>query len=372
MVSKLRLRVNGLVFEGWQNVKITHDVTQLCSAFSLAVVDRWFGQVDRFPLSSGMACEVLIDNEIVLSGYIDVVSRNVAAKESKIEVSGRSKAGDLVDCSVDTIEFNSQNFVKIIEKVAQPFNITVINESKVKPVNLPKKAFKSGDTCVSVISKLAKMHGVMVISDGVGQIIITQPGFGGNAHDSLILGKNIKEASYTEDYTQIFSKITVKSQTNSTGGLGKFESLSAAKLSVTPSGTAQKAANATVVGGVNRYRPLVIIADEQSNAKQCQDRAEFEVGSREGKSKKITVKVVGWRQTNGDLWGINTLVNVDIPTFNLKTTLLIGKIDFEIGKEGETAIMELMDKKAYNVLKEVPKKEGGGKPQNITKLSAAK
>lgn len=372
MPNRLRLRVNGLVFEGWQNVRITHDVTQLCSSFSLAIVDRWVGQVDKFPLSSGMSCEVLIDNEIVLSGYIDVVSRNISAKENKIEVSGRSKAGDLVDCSVDTIEFKSQNFVKIIERVAEPFGISVINESKAKPLSLPQKAFKSGDTCVSVISKLAKLQGVMVISDGAGQIIITQPGFGGNANDSLILGKNIKDASFSEDYTQIFSKITVKSQTNATGGVGKFESLSAAKLSVTPTGTAQKSANATVASGLNRYRPLTIIAEEQSNAKQCQDRAEFEVGSREGKSKKTTVKVVGWRQTNGDLWKINTIVNIDIPIFNIKESFLIGKIDFELGKEGETAIMELMDKKSYNVLKEVPKKEGGGTPKNITKLSAAK
>jgi prophage tail gpP-like protein len=314
---------------------------------------------------------VILDNDVVISGYLDGLARNISSNQISIEVSGRSKAGDLVDCSVETVEFNTQDFVKIIERIASPFGIKIINQTKVKPVKLPKKSFKSGDTCVSAISKLAKMHGVMIISDGGGNLIITQSGLGGKAFDSLVMGKNIKEASINDDYTQVFSKITVKSQTNSTGGVGKFESLSAANLSVTPKGTAQKSASASVVNGLNRYRPLIIIADEQSNAKQCQERAEFEVGSREAKARKMTVKVVGWRQRDGRLWEINTLVNVDIPQFNVKSELLIAKIDFELGKSGEITTFELLDKKAFNVLKEIPKKQSGSKPANITKLSAA-
>ena len=54
-------------------------------------------------LREGLACEVRLGGEVVVTGYIDDYEPDLTETTSTICVEGRSRTGDLVDCSAPAI-----------------------------------------------------------------------------------------------------------------------------------------------------------------------------------------------------------------------------------------------------------------------------
>lgn len=119
------LLVNGSRYEGWLSVSIGHGIDQLAGSYSLEITDKWAGQTSGWAIQAGDSCVVKIGEDTVITGYVDVVDSTLDKESHSINVQGRDKTGDLVDCAVIDREYSGQNFEFIAVDVCKPFGIYV-------------------------------------------------------------------------------------------------------------------------------------------------------------------------------------------------------------------------------------------------------
>ncbi|HKD77032.1 MAG TPA: hypothetical protein VKB76_16115, partial [Ktedonobacterales bacterium] len=117
--------------------------------------------------------------------------------------------------------------------------------------------------------------------------------------------------------------------------------------------------------GITRYRPRVIIAEQQADDANASKRADWEMRRRIAKSREATVTVNGWHQSNGDLWKQNLMVRTTIPWLSLDMDMLISCVDYIYGEEGELCTFTLTLPDAFLPEKfrktKAPKKGRGAK-----------
>lgn len=391
--DRVTLTVGGRVYWGWESISVQSGVEQLAGGFSLVASDSWPDEPEQWAVAPGDSCVVKIGDTPVITGYIDIVRVLADAKSHVINIQGRDKTGDLVDCSAPSKEFINQPFEAIAVDLLRPFWIELLTQvqtgsgtyqqkklgkgaaPKTKAArggaSLPKKASNSGETVHKVLEKLAKMQGVFLISDGTGALVISQPGLNGRADDALVVGENIIKIDYEKSFANLFSQITVKGQAHGaqTAAPGAFTNDSSAR--VKPLATVVRAATkaSTTSASIARYRPLIIVADEQATAAQCATRAQWEAGSREAKSRKLVVTVQGWRQSTGKLWEKNTIVRVKSQFTRDDEDLLIAHVDYKLDHGGTICVLTVYPPKAYEVLKEIPKPTTPTTPRGLGKFS---
>ena len=393
------LEVAGKRYDGWKSIRIRHSIEQLAGVFSLEIHDRWPNQTTAWSIEPGQACVVRIGTDVMVTGYVDVNTVRISPTEHSISIEGRDKAGDLVDCSATPREWVGMSFEHVATELCKPYGIALYRQVQTgaagyitpekthKPCplekctnggdKLPRKAINSGETVHRSLEKLAKIQGVLLISDRNGGLIVTRAGLGGACSDVLAMGQNIKSIDYERSFANLFSEITVKGQANGATSTAAGSQVLSGAQSALPKATVKRDGNApqgtsvlpqlqsVQASTVGRYRPLIITAESQADAKRCADRAAWEASTREAKSKRITVVVQGWRQDNGQLWSINTRVKLVCPWVREDEEMLITSCEYMLDSNGTTTRMQLTSPKAFDVLKEIPQPEGGaGKGKN--------
>lgn len=372
----LTLKVGGQLYAGWKSVNIRLGLEQIAGTYDLSITERWPSQPTEWSIPPGELCEILIGDETVISGYVDAVAVNYDDNSHEIRVTGRDRTGDLVDCSAPSTAFSGLTFVQIAEKLTAPYGIALYDETvagrklttkqkkagkKGTPIKkarvgsaLPKCATQNGESVFKTLEKLARSEGVLLVSDGEGGLLITRAGMAGSSTTVLKFGENILRASFEHSHANLYSEITVKGQA-AAAGAGKFDVTHASpKGSVRRSGGA-KTGNSQIA----RYRPLVLVAETQADAKRCQQRAEWEASNREAKARKITLTVQGWRQNSGELWSINQRVRVVCPWMRVDEWWLIAGVSFRLDEGGSLTELTLVGEKAFDMLPEIPDPAGG-------------
>ncbi|MDP3228524.1 MAG: hypothetical protein Q8N13_11185 [Acidovorax sp.] len=392
----MSLEVGGKRYEGWKTQRIRHGIEQLAGTFSLDVTDIWPEQATAWTIEPGAACTLKIGTDVMITGYVDVVRVNSSKTDHTITIEGRDKAGDLVDCSAPAKEWTGLPFEHIAVELCQPFGITVETQletgaggyqakkpgkgkaaaTKAGPGGgkLPRKASNSGETVHRLLEKLAKIQGVLLVSDRRGGLMITRAGLNGRATDMLVLGENLLTIDYERSFANLFSEITVKGQAHgaTTAGVSVLSGAASVKPAATVKRSSAAAGTTVTNASIERYRPLTIVAEDQADAKRCQDRAEWEAGTREARSKRISVTVQGWRQSDGTLWEINTLTRMRCPWVREDEDMLISNIEYMIDMQGGTiCAMTLYSPKAFDVLKEIPKPNASTTASAPGRLSGA-
>ncbi|MCL2429535.1 MAG: phage tail protein, partial [Alphaproteobacteria bacterium] len=91
-MSVLSLLINDERFYGWTSIRVTRGLERAAADFALGV-----SHVEPWPIYPGAACKVFIDNDLVITGWVDTFRPSVSATEHRIECTGRSKTCDFVD-----------------------------------------------------------------------------------------------------------------------------------------------------------------------------------------------------------------------------------------------------------------------------------
>lgn len=358
MSDLLTLKVGGKIYGGWKSVSVRTGIEQMAGAFDLAITERWPNQPTDWAIPPGEFCELSIGEDPVISGYVDSVAVSYDDRSHEIKVAGRDKAGDLVDCSAPSTAFSGLTFNDIATRLCAPFGIVVRDETAAvrKAVKLPKQAVQNSESVFKTLEKLARTEGVLLMSDGIGGLVITRAGLGGEFGTVLEFGKNILRASLEHSHANLYSEITVKGQA-AAAGLDRFD-LDAAH----PKGTVKRSAKVAQSGNsqIARHRPLILVAETQADARRCQQRAEWEAGNREAKARKLSISVQGWRDpASGWLWRANRKVRVKCPWLRLDEWWLIAGVNYKLDEGGTTAELSLVSEKAFDQLPEIPQPQGG-------------
>jgi prophage tail gpP-like protein len=330
------LRIGGRGFAGWLDVGITRAMDAAAGTFRLAVTDRWSGQDSAWPIRSGDACDVAIGADLIIRGYAELVRMRLESGSRSIEVQGRDRSCDLVDCSAlhTPDEWRQLDLLALANVLGKPFNI--ITRAQV-PVGEAFATVKldQGETALEALQRHARLRQLLVMPDGLGGLLLTRAG-ADRAQVALVEGANLLQVEATRDDSERFSQYVVKGQTGYSDDTdGDTE--------------AHVSARATDAG-IARYRPLLMSCEGDSTSATVKARAIWEANVRLGRALQVNATVQGWRQSpTGPLWTPNLRVTVRAPSMRLDEELLIREVTFTRGSTGTTTQLALVPPQAFAV-----------------------
>ena len=361
MTSNLvEIRVGGKRYGGWKSVLITSSIEQVARAFALEVTENFPGNTDFTALQTGELVQVYIGEDLVCTGYITSTPIRYDGKTVSVQVQGKSRTVDLVDCppsaayAPPAAGSNLWSEVKgrsgkaqaapaaaakpqtswknlpagsIIEELAKPYGITLTisaesNEVKTHTVN-------PGETVFESIKRLITKDNLVLTDDEAGNLVLVEPGGAGQATDALELGGNILKASARFDASARFSHyVAIGQHAGTDEDFGR---------------TAAEDKGVAVDPEVKRFKD-----SGQASLKTAGDRARFEANFQAARFRAVTYTVQGWRQSDGSLWRPNTKVIVrDQTLFPGGLEMLVVQTKLQLSSAGMTAELGLMPPDGY-------------------------
>ncbi len=347
MDDRLVVRVGGRDFEGWTSVSVTRSIEACTSKWSVSASRRIAERVNPIGVRPSSRCEVLIRDEDgraerVITGFVDDVTSSYGARSSSLALSGRSRTGDLVDCSVisETKRWSNATPWRIASEIAGPYLIPVVEQlapgETLAPV--PRFRIEPGESCFEALDRLGKLARVLVTDDAAGRILLTRAG-SAEAATALVLGAggNILSGSAVFSAADRFSEYIIRGQR-----AGDDNDFGAAVASVEGSATDEGDLDAS------RHRVLVIRPEVSVTGAAARLRAEWEAAKRAAESTTLTYTVQGWRQRNGSLWTPNELVHVRDGEFGIDRQLLVVDVTYTLDGDGGTrTAMTLRPREGY-------------------------
>ena len=352
--DRVTLTVNGARYTRWTEIAITRDLREITGKFRLRYQDAGRAAAALpanapspvpSPVLRRQACTLAIDGETVLDGWIDHVSGRWEAKRVDAQLAGRDRTGDLADCAAapnGPAEWRNAMLLQVAQQVCAPFGIKVTAQTDLGGA-FPRLAVAPPESVLTLLEKAARQRGVLVVSDGVGGLLLTTAGTQ-KAPADLRVGANVVAASYQFDDTRRHSDVFVKGQTEKAAGTRPpgpttlNHSYSPAPWSPAANAPKVEAAGILISGhasdpDVTRWRPSVLLTRTQSGGATAQQQAEWRVRVARGLSEELLYTVLDWR-SGGRLWRPNTIVRVSDPYAGIDDEMLISRVAMRIGPDG--------------------------------------
>lgn len=344
--TPLTMYVNGKVYEGWEDIKVVRELNAMASDFQVQFTDKWKSDSEAWGLEPGLHIHLHAGAKSILTGYIDKLEASVSAGERKLSVSGRSKTGDLVDCSVeDSSQLTGLTLKELASKVCAPFGISVVYIGDAK-TSVPSAVVQPGETVFAYLDKLCRRVQAVMYPSVEGALIIAE-GPTGRTRAELRQGVNILSGTTVFDNSARHSKYIVKGQ--------NVPNLPGLLAGVQAGGSA-------VDRGVARYRPLVLINEQSGDSETAETRASHEMNLRAAQALEVNVEVQGWFQAPDVLWDVNQLVRIDAGSLGVRREMLIKKVEYNKNSGGTRAVLTLTRKDVFDYQK--PKGKKGEKAKD--------
>lgn len=263
----LRLTIEGRIYEGWIKAKVDRGLDQFANRFSLNYLDSWTSEQKPWPIRSRTPAVLSWGSEVLIDGYVDRPRHKVDADSWRLEADGRSRTGQLVDCSAihDTGHWNNKTALQIVSDICEPFGIAVTtNVIDFEPFN--RFTLQEGETAFDAIDRICKIRALLPRTTPGGlQLFSTDvPG----AVIPLDVSRAVSR-EYEDDSTKRYSDYLVRA----TGVGSAAEAFSKAVAKDT---------------GVEIFRPLVVVGDAPARTKQAKQRAIWEANVRSGRGERLT------------------------------------------------------------------------------------
>lgn len=328
------LVIDGEAWRGWTGVQIERYIDAMSGAFRLDLTTKWFDiQVSR-PIAPGMWADLTIGGETVITGRIRDVEPSYDAHSNGVAVVGHDATHRLVTCSALPRQYAGASLFDVITDIAAPFGVFVVSQAALG-APLSRFVVEDGETAFEAIDRACRMRGVLPTTNGAGQLLLTRAGQGGaTAAVRGGWGGNVLSATgrYTDDGR--FNEIVVKAQRPGTDD------------DADESAAAHVIAEA-VDDGVSGYAPLIIIAGDPLDTAAAQMRADWERSVRRGRARRVSATVQGWRDGDGALWRVNTLVPYQDSILQVDAELLVAAVQFSRDDRGTLTTLQLVDPQAF-------------------------
>ncbi len=392
------MTVNGQVFDAWTRAEVTRDLGDISGSFLFDYDDR-----ERFAkllpafnpaalaqaLEPGPAVRVVIDGDLALVGHLVDVNVELGPDGMQASVFGLDRTGDLVECSANPegpMEYLGLDLLGIVSRLAAPFGMTARAETDVGDP-FPHFSLDVGETVMSAIEKAARQRGVLVLSDGVGGIVLTESGRT-RAGAPLWMPSggqpgNIHRARLRMSWRGRYSDHWIKGQlphVRLPGKAGKAPVAldgtvppqgQGAPLAPQPAAATASAPRKHAKGlgkhgpvyqtghaqdlGVTRYRPKVWQTRAEAGLDTVDEQAEWRARLTAAQSVVTSYTVQGYRPAPGQpLWTPNTLVAVHDPVRGLDgVDQLIAGVIFLSGEDGNRTVLRMVDPASYSLDEEL-------------------
>lgn len=343
--DQVELLVGGRVYAGWTDLRVTRAMDRVAGDFSLSVSERWPGQSDPWRILPYDAIELRLGGDVILTGYVDSIEPDIDASRHTVRIAGRSKTGQLVDCTPELsgTEFRGSSLPAIARALAAPFGVqVVVNVPDGRPFGV--EAADPTNSAWQTIERLARLRGVLAHDDEQGRLVLSRAGTA-RAAGTLELGRNMLSASARLSGAKRFSRYITLAQRQTAAAVARDNDGDASD-----SEEAQRPAAGVQVGvrgvaidpGVPLYRPSVMRAEGAQDPASAHERALWAAATARARALQATVRVQGWRAADRRLWKLNELVHVRAPALRLDHDLLIIEAEFTLNDAGRVTELTLV------------------------------
>jgi hypothetical protein len=200
--------------------------------------------------------EIYANADLLLSGFVDGKQPKMSAEDASIDVSGRSSSGDLIDSSADhkTGRFENKDPLEIGQELSSKFKKTgFVSDQQLEKID--QYQLTPGESVFRCIEKMCRQQGMTLAGTADGQINITKAGTSRQG-GALIEGQNILEGTANHSGANRHSSYKVRGQRPFDHGEQNLE-IEAEEED----------------GAVDRYRPLIVVEDEDTSKARSKKRA---------------------------------------------------------------------------------------------------
>lgn len=233
--------------------------------------------------------ELLLGEDVVLSGRIDRVERCLAKGEHTLTLSGRDNAAVLVDCSAPIRTRREVDLAEAVDVLVKPLGLTKV---RVDAAGHKKKVeVEPGMTAWDALKRLCEANGCWAWCEPDGTLVVGGPDYTAPPVADLRLridgrGNNVRVLSVVDDVSGRHSEVTVLGQTYGTEAAAGQHNLVAVERDP----------------GVPGYRPLILTDGDVDSQAEAGRRARKQIADSTLEGLTIEASVRGHRTGSGEPW----------------------------------------------------------------------
>lgn len=336
---EIALVLDGQGYLGWTELAVETSIDAASGSFELTLSTRERTAAAEWPIVEGAACEVLLAGRPLITGWIDVVERTIDAEFIGLRVRGRDRTADLVDCAAihRPGSWRGRKLSQIAGELLAPFGIGLTMRGD-EGAPFTRFALQQGETVFAAIERMARYRGLALWSPGDGTLSIGNPD-SGQRTGMIRLGHNVIAATASRDLTERFSTYLLKGQAS---GSDLRNGEAAAHVQ-------SEAADP----GVRRYRPMLVVGEEQADPTALKRRAAWEAAVRAGRGESLSATVPGWLTDAGEPWQAGSRADCQLPALKVAGDLLVERVRFtRDGQRGSLTELSLVPPEAWTQLAE--------------------
>ncbi|HRI34651.1 MAG TPA: hypothetical protein PLD02_12940, partial [Saprospiraceae bacterium] len=208
----MRIEVNGKRYLGFTDATADVRIDTLSNSFSFTATPS---SNLKLPFALGDECVIFIDNEPIITGYIEIISGSGDESGSEITITGRDKTSDILDSSIGALsDISTPILLKriieiVIDHIGADIDVIDLTDAmftKSEDIISPEP----GDNAFEFLEKIARKKNVILSSNSDGNIVI-QRSIGETVNAKLIhkiggLNNNILRYNFSYDNTGRFNK----------------------------------------------------------------------------------------------------------------------------------------------------------------------
>lgn len=334
--------VDGQRFSSWKSVSISAAIKDAARAFRLEAACEIGAAATFRVFQAGASVEIFFNDDLVLTGYVDRYQPRINDKDAQVSISGRSKSADMIDSAAEHPQgkgrFEKKN-IKEIAETLDKFGVGIEIGEGVDLATIPFYQITPGETAFRAIERLTRSEGLALMGRADGKIEITAGGRKRHA-GGIVQGVNLKVGEADHNWSNRHSKYTVKGQRASGSNAENLEIEAVVKDEK-----------------VSRYRPTVIVVEEDTDNDRAKKRAVTRRDRAAGNALKASVTLQGFRDEAGEVWEPNRLIWTEAEFLQVEQDMLVETIVFSQDANGSQTKIQLVDPRAYDA----GKKGGRGK-----------
>ena len=338
------LVINGTPYRHFVSVDVDRSVSDQAGSFQAELADPR-GSPNLFagaPIRVDAPVQIFYGPLLVLTGSIEDKNPSYTKTSHGVQISGRSKTGDLVDSSAKLKNGEAKNLKldALTKTLLEDYDIGIELAGDVGDAFKVARVIP-GEKVHDMLDEYARSRGVLPTDNEKGDLKLFQAKSGAPV-GFLIEGLNIVTGRATFSSAKKHSEYEAKGQeTGQDEKHGRPVSEVVAKVT-DPS--------------VKRHRPLVLMNENETPDLTARQRADWEAAYRGGEATTANIGVVGWTCAPGRLWTPGDNHFVGSPMLDLDRVLVLESVHLHQSKrQGTTAELTLKPVEALN-----PKEKSAG------------
>lgn len=399
MPNKVTVVIDNNQFEFFKSISVKKSLDNFSGDFTISITPPKTKDIESLQKNIiskvGSSCQILVDGEPLLSGYIYNVSISNTSSQTELVFSGYEKTYDIAQSTLSSKQINAPISLRhLIINTISELGFVVVNSRTLKnrerifsnliavidystPLRFSGNEIfyiKGGETAFNAIKRFFQKKQIIITTDTFGNIVLEDVGDGGNAFAELRLldddeNNNIISDSLNLSQDNRFYKYTTFSDSESILSSKGERIEDKVPLDVRPDvlvSSEENSENAGVVSSsfdaeIRKTRRYVNVASQSLTLNQVNLLNRWENNIRKSQSLTYQVTKNGWRHNSSSnlnengIWLPNQIVKVVSVKAGIDSTMLVRSVSYTLSEtNGSIVTLNLIDRSSYTTLLEEP------------------